>query len=122
MTNPTTLPKPKASPQRMGHVIRLKPDALAEYKQMHTQVWPEILTLLSQCNIRNYSIFLKEPENLLFAYYEYYGDDFAADMAKMKQLPRMQEWWKITDAMQIPYDDRRAGDWWAAMEPVFFHP
>ena len=46
-------------------------------------MWPEILDLISDCNITNYSIFLKEPENLLFGYWEYTGSDFDADMAKM---------------------------------------
>ncbi len=62
---------------------------------------------------------LKEPENLLFAYWEYHGTDFAADMAKMKLVPQMQEWWKITDPMQAPFDTRKPGEWWAGMELVF---
>ena len=118
----TTLPIPHSIPQRMGFVIQVKSEHLADYKRIHAKVWPEILAMISQCHIRNYSIFLKEPENLLFGYYEYYGTDFAADMDKMKQFPKMQEWWKITDAMQIPFSDRQPGDWWSQMEPVFFHP
>ena len=65
--------------QRMGMVIGLKPDKIAEYKRLHAAVWPEILAMISACNIRNYSIFLREPENLLFGYWEYHGADFAAD-------------------------------------------
>ena len=41
-------------------------------------VWPEILKAISDSNIRNYTIFLKEPENILFAYWEYHGSDFKA--------------------------------------------
>ena len=69
--------------------------------------------------IRNYTIFLKEPENILFAYWEYHGTDFKADMEKIKKAPRMREWWDITDPMQVPYDTRKPGDWWAVMENVF---
>ena len=54
--------------QRMGMVIGIRPEKIAEYKELHATVWPEILDLISRCNIRNYSIFLREPENLLFGY------------------------------------------------------
>ena len=67
--------------QRMGMVIGLKPEKIAEYKRLHADAWPDILDMISKCNIRNYSIFLKEPENLLFGYWEYHGTDFKADAA-----------------------------------------
>lgn len=105
--------------ERMGQVIRVKPEAIAEYKRIHAAVWPEILDLIAECNITNYTIFLKEPENLLFAYWEYVGEDFAADVEKMKANPRMHDWWKITDPMQEPLEHRAEGEWWARMEDVF---
>jgi L-rhamnose mutarotase len=52
------------------------------------------------CNIRNYTIFLKD--NMLFAYFEYIGDDFAADMVKMAADPVTQDWWAIMEPMQQP--------------------
>ncbi len=107
--------------ERMGQVIRLKPEALAAYRRIHTAVWPEVLALITRCNIRNYTIFLKEPEMLMFAYWEYHGTDFAADMALMKADARMRDWWAITDPIQQPMVERGAGDWWARMEPVFHH-
>ena len=105
--------------ERMGQVIRLQPDVIAEYKRIHAAVWPEVLAAIAASNIRNYTIFLKEPENLLFAYWEYHGTDFAADLAKMAQVPRMRDWWVITDPMQMPFDTRKPGEWWARMEDVF---
>ena len=107
--------------ERMAQVIRLRPDAVEEYKRIHAEVWPEILALISACGVTNYTIFLKEPENLLFAYWEYVGADFAADMARMRADPRMQDWWRITDPMQEPLENRVPGEWWARMEPVFHH-
>jgi L-rhamnose mutarotase len=107
--------------ERMGQVIRLKPGAVAEYRRVHAAVWPEILELISACNITNYSIFLSEGENLLFAYWEYAGSDFAADQARMRADPRMQDWWRITDTMQAPIATAAAGEWWARMQPVFHH-
>ena len=38
--------------------------------------------------MRNYTIFLREPENLLFGYFEYHGQDWAADSAKMAADPK----------------------------------
>ncbi len=105
--------------ERMGHVIRLRPEVVDEYKRIHAAVWPEVLALISACNIRNYTIFLKEPELLMFAYWEYHGTDFAADMARMKADARMRDWWAITDPMQAPFETRAAGEWWARMQPVF---
>ena len=69
--------------QRMGRVIKLKPEVIPEYKRIHAAVWPEVLKAIRDSNIRNYTIFLKEPENMLFAYWEYHGTDFDADMKKM---------------------------------------
>jgi L-rhamnose mutarotase len=108
-----------ADMQRMGRVIRLKQEVIPEYKRIHAAVWPEVLKAIRDSNIRNYTIFLKEPENLLFAYWEYHGVDFDADMRKMADAPRMKEWWVITDPMQIPFDTRAPGEWWASMEDVF---
>lgn len=105
--------------ERMGLVIKLKAEIIDEYKLIHKAVWPEVLKAISDSNIRNYTIFLKEPENVLFAYWEYHGGDFAADVEKMKAVPKMREWWKITDPMQIPFDTRKPGEWWAQMENVF---
>ena len=67
-------------------------EVIAEYKRIHAAVWPEVLQAIADSNIRNYTIFLKEPENLLFAYWEYHGTDFAADLAKMADVPKMRDW------------------------------
>lgn len=107
--------------QRMGMVIGLKPEHIAEYKRLHAEAWPEILAMISTCNITNYSIFLKEPENLLFGYWEYTGEDFTADAARMAADPKTQEWWDICMPMQAPLDTRADGEWWAMMEEVFHH-
>lgn len=107
--------------RRMGLCIGVKAGTLARYKELHAAVWPEVLKAISDANIKNYSIFLREPENLLFATWEYHGQDFTADMNLMKLAPRMQEWWDICDPMQRPLDTIADGEWWAPMEEVFFH-
>ena len=107
--------------QRMGAVIGLKPEHKEEYKRLHAAVWPAILDKLTACNIRNYSIFLREPENLLFAYFEYHGEDLAADMASIAADPVMQDWWAVCGPCQKRLPTRKKGEWWAPMESVFFH-
>ena len=103
--------------KRYGMLIRVKPERLEEYKIIHAKVWPEILAMIAKCNIRNYSIF--EKDGFLFAYYEYVGTNYQADMAKMAADPKTQEWWKLTDQMQVPLETGAKGEWWAQMEEVF---
>lgn len=105
--------------QRMGMVIGLKPEKIAEYKKLHADVWPGVLSKIKDCNISNYTIFLREPENLLFGYWEYHGDDFEADAAKMAADPETQRWWDVCMPCQAPLETRKPGEWWAMMEDVF---
>lgn len=107
--------------QRMGMVIGLDADRITEYKALHADVWPGVLKKISECHIQNYTIFLKEPENLLFAYWEYHGEDFAADAALMAADPETQRWWAVCSPCQQPLDTRKEGEWWALMEDVFHH-
>ncbi len=107
--------------QRMAMVLGLKADAVADYKRIHAAVWPEVLAMITACGIRNYSIYLKEPDNMLFGYWEYHGTDFAADAAKMAADPKTQEWWAVCMPMQQPLATRKEGEWWAMMEEVFHH-
>lgn len=105
--------------KRYGSVIGIKAEKIAEYKALHAAVWPDVLAMIAKCHIRNYSIFLREPENVMFAYFEYHGTDFAADMAMMAADPRTQEWWAVCGPMQEPLPSRAEGEWWADMPEVF---
>ncbi len=103
--------------RRIGQLVKVKPESIAEYERLHEAVWPEVLKTIHECNIRNYSIF--RHGNLLFAYFEYIGDDYAADMQKMAADPKTQEWWSYTDPMQEPLEDHAPGEWWTVMKEVF---
>jgi L-rhamnose mutarotase len=103
--------------RRYGMVIGLKPEAEEEYRKYHGAVWPGVLAAIAACHIRNYSIFLHD--HTLFAYFEYHGSDYAADMAKMAADKTTQEWWAIMEPMQSPLPDRKPGAWWTEMEEVF---
>jgi L-rhamnose mutarotase len=107
--------------KRYGSVLGLSEDGKAEYRELHAAVWPEVLAKITECNIRNYSIFLKEPENLLFSYFDYTGHDYEADMAKMAADPVTQKWWAINMPLQRPLETRKAGEWWANMTEIFHH-
>jgi len=102
---------------RYGSVIQVKPDRYAEYKKCHAKVWPKILSMITECNIRNYSIYYKD--GFLFSYYEYVGNDYTADMAKMAADPKTQEWWDYVKPMQQPLKTRKEGEWWAEMDEIF---
>jgi L-rhamnose mutarotase len=103
--------------KRYGMVIRVRPEKLEEYKRLHAAVWPGVLDMIRQCHIRNYSIYLKD--GFLFSYFEYHGQDFAADMARMAADETTQKWWAVTAPCQQALETRAAGEWWADMEEVF---
>jgi L-rhamnose mutarotase len=105
--------------KRCGYVVQLRPEAVAEYKRVHEVVWSDVLAMIFECNIRNYTIFLREPESLLFATFDYIGSDLQADMAKLATDPVTQRWWKITDPLQQPLASCESGEIWAEMEEVF---
>lgn len=104
--------------KRFGQIIKVKPELEAKYKEYHANPWPGVIKMIRDCNIRNYSIFLRD--GYLFAYYEYIGDDYEADMAKMAADKTTQEWWAAVMPCQHPIETAAANEWWVDMEPVFF--
>jgi L-rhamnose mutarotase len=103
--------------KRFGQVIGIKPEHIEEYAKIHAEVWPDVLKKIEECNLRNYSIY--RYGDLLFAYFEYHGDDFEADMAKMAADETTQKWWDVCMPMQNPVEDRAEGEWWKTIEEVF---
>jgi len=103
--------------KRYGQIIGIDPQNFEKYKEYHSAVWPEILGMITACNISNYSIFHKD--GLLFAYFEYTGNDFETDMAKMAADPKTIEWWDVMKPLQKPLSTKAEGEWWANMEEVF---
>lgn len=103
--------------ERFGMTLRLKEGSAEVYKAHHREVWPEVLEKISDCNIRNYSIYLKD--DLLFSYFEYHGNNLHADWERMAAHPKTQEWWAIMMPLQEPLTTRKEGEWWAEMEEVF---
>lgn len=103
--------------KRFGQVIKVKPEKLSYYLELHKNPWSSVLMKIHECNIRNYSIFLLN-NTMLFAYFEYIGEDFKLDMAKMAEDAETQRWWKETDPCQESLN-LNPGEWWYTMEEIF---
>lgn len=71
-------------------------------------VWPEVLAVLKQVNISDYTIFHKD--NVLFG---------AADYTAMNATPIIKQWYTVCEPCQQPLEARRPGEWWAEMDTVF---
>ena len=111
---------PPQAVKRVGMVIELDGNKVAEYKELHADSNPGVRDLLTRYHIRNFSIFLREIGGRWyeFGYYEYTGDDYEGDMARLDAEPRNKEWLKVCDPMQIPLPGEES---WAVMEQVYFN-
>ena len=107
--------------KRYGSVVVLRPEKVSEYLRLHAAVWPEVLRMIKACNIRNYSIYETELDGkmYLFSYFEYVGNDFAADMAKMAADPKTQEWWRECVPCQIRLPGTPEGEHWKVIPEVY---
>ena len=105
------------SAERHAAVIELRPEREQEYRLLHAQVWSDVLAVLKQAHVSNYSIFLRD--GYLFSYLEYAGEDFAADMKMVADNPTTQRWWRLTAPCQLPLPSAAEGEWWVPAEEVF---
>jgi L-rhamnose mutarotase len=103
--------------QRFGAVVRLRPERRSEYLALHGAVWPEVEAMLISANIRNYTIFCHD--DLLFGYYEYVGDDYAADQTRIALDPVTQQWWSLTEPCQQRLPDSPGGGPWLTMSQIW---
>lgn len=106
--------------QRMAMVIGVKPERLAEYKALHAEPWPEMNAALKAANIRNYSIYLREPENLLFGYWEYTGADYPADMQVLRDQAVTKEWLALVEPCQAKLTSAGPHEWWSMMPEIYY--
>lgn len=103
--------------KRIAQTTRLRPEHREEYLRLHSAVWPDVEAAMRVANIRNYSIFLHG--DTLFAFYEYHGDDWEADMATLRADPESQRWWTFTDPCQEPWPDAEEGSRWSDIPEVY---
>lgn len=103
--------------RRFGMAARLRPELREEYLALHQEVWPEVEAMITECGIRNYTIFVLG--DTIISYFEYVGDDFEADQAKMAADPVTREWWTHTAPCQLPFTEDSTAENWEAFEEVW---
>lgn len=87
---------------RTAFKMKLKPGFAAQYKSRHEAIWPELKSLLKSSGVDNYSIFLDEETNTLFAYQENSGTNGSQDLGNN---PVVRKWWDyMADIMETNAD------------------
>jgi len=88
---------------RIAFKMKLKPGYEEEYKKRHDEIWPELAELLTQSGISDYSIFLDQETNTLFAIQKQSEGNSSQDLGKD---PIVQKWWKhMADIMETNPDN-----------------
>jgi len=83
--------------------MKLKPGYREEYKKRHDAIWPELKKLLQDAGIHDYSIFLDEETNTLFAVQKVDGNAGSQDLGKTEIV---QRWWAyMADIMETNPDN-----------------
>lgn len=104
--------------KRIGFLLKVRPDRIAEYKARHQQVWPEMKEALRRRGWHNYSLFLR-PDGLLFGYFET-PESFQAALDGMAQEEVNARW----QAEMAPFFEglggAQADRMMEELEPVFF--
>lgn len=101
--------------QRHAFKMFLNPGMKAEYKKRHDEIWPELVLLLTETGLRNYSIYLDEETNILFGYLEREDNH---TMVELPQHPVMKKWWDyMKDIMLYNSDGTPTA---IALQEVFF--
>ena len=77
--------------KRFAFKMKMYPGFKEEYRKRHNEIWPELVRLLKNEGIGNYSIFLDEETNTLFAYQEQSGESSSQDLGKTEIV---KKWWK----------------------------
>jgi L-rhamnose mutarotase len=94
--------------------MKLKPGAAQEYRRRHDEIWPELVSLLRDAGIYDYSIFLDPESSNLFAVLKLTPDDRRDSLA---DHPVMRRWWTyMADLMETDASERPK-EW--PLEPVF---
>jgi len=83
--------------------MKLFPGFKEEYRKRHNEIWPELVKLLKDQGVGNYSIWLDEETNTLFAYQEQSGESSSQDLGTTEIV---QKWWEyMADIMETNPDN-----------------
>ena len=103
--------------ERVGFVLKVKPEMIDEYKRHHENVWPEMLDALRRNGWRNYSLFMA-PDGALFGYVEA-EESFQACLDGMEGEEANLRWQEF----MAPYFESLSGrpdESMAQLEHVFY--
>jgi L-rhamnose mutarotase len=88
--------------EQIGFAMTLKAGMAAEYRRRHDAIWPELVGLLHEAGIGDYSIFLDDETLTLFAVLRRSADH---RMDSLPQAQVMKRWWRhMADIMQTNAD------------------
>jgi L-rhamnose mutarotase len=102
--------------ERVCFLLKVRKEKIAEYKERHAEVWPEMLAALTATGWRNYSIFLRE-DGLLVGYCEV--ESFAQALEDMKTYPVNERWQKWMEPFFEGLSGGGADDNMMRLEEVF---
>lgn len=86
---------------KVGFKMKLKPGMKEEYAKRHAAIWPELVTLLKDNGIADYTIFLDEETDTLFAVQQLTG----SSSQELGNTEIVQRWWKyMADIMETNPD------------------
>ncbi|SHF32962.1 L-rhamnose mutarotase [Mariniphaga anaerophila] len=89
--------------ERVAFKMHLNQGQKEEYKKRHDQIWPELKKLLKESGVSEYSIFLDEETNTLFAFQKVSGEGGSQDLG---QTEIVKKWWKfMSDIMKTNPDN-----------------
>lgn len=89
--------------KRVAFKMHLNEGQKEEYKKRHDEIWPELKKLLKDAGVSEYSIFLDEETNTLFAFQKVSGKGGSQDLGKTEIV---QKWWKfMADVMKTNPDN-----------------
>ncbi|CAN5437803.1 L-rhamnose mutarotase [soil metagenome] len=91
---------------RVAWTARLRPDRISDYEREHAHVWPEVLDVIKEAGVRNYSIY--RHEDRVFGYYE--CDDPVAAQAAMDIRERELGWRAAMAELFMPEVAERGAD------------
>lgn len=105
--------------QRVCFILKVKPEKVAEYRQVHAAVWPEMRDALSRHGWHNYSLFLRD-DGTLVGYVE--TPDFAKAVAGMQGEPVNARWQARVRDLFEELPAGAADTSMRPLDPVFFLP
>ncbi|CAF0834737.1 unnamed protein product [Rotaria sordida] len=90
---------------KVAFTMKLKPNVINEYKRRHDEIWPELVALLHENGISDYSIFLDEQSLTLFAVQKVSANTISSN-EKLRANEIMQRWWKYMADLMEANDDQ----------------